>query len=165
MRKKRAIRNFAGIIFLCLVLIVFSVISFNVPDTDKTFVGFIRGINLGIEYQGGTTITYKAYSNSSNNGNSGNGLWRKSVDKKHSQPDTPTGEYDTATDYVVQAGWRGSKRRKNKIFPVRCPDWFGAAFCVSGADATEDHRDRYRGKCHAVWWGKNDPSAFRYFAG
>ena len=74
MRKKRAIRNFAGIIFLCLVLIVFSVISFNVPDTDKTFVGFIRGINLGIEYQGGTTITYKAYSNSSNNGNSDNGL-------------------------------------------------------------------------------------------
>ena len=74
MRKKRAIRNFAGIIFLCLVLIVFSVISFNVPDTDKTFVGFIRGINLGIEYQGGTTITYKAYSNSTDNGNHGNGL-------------------------------------------------------------------------------------------
>ena len=74
MRKKRAIRNFAGIIFLCLIVLIFTVISFPVPDSDYNFVGFARGIDKGVEYQGGAVLTYNVYSNSLLNGDAGSGL-------------------------------------------------------------------------------------------
>lgn len=74
MRKKRAIRNFAGIIFLCLVVLIFTVISFPIPDSDYTFMGFARGITTGIEYKGGTVITYNVNSTSTENQNVGEGL-------------------------------------------------------------------------------------------
>ena len=79
MRKKRAIRNFAGIIFLCLVVLIFTVISFQVPNSDYTFVGFARGINLGIQYQGGAVLTYDASSNNTASNLSGSGLDSRSV--------------------------------------------------------------------------------------
>ena len=74
MRKKRAIRNFAGIIFLCLVVLIFTIISFPLPDSDYNFVGFARGIDKSVEYQGGAVLTYNVYSDSSLNGSASNGL-------------------------------------------------------------------------------------------
>ena len=62
MRKKRAIRNFAGIIFLCLVVLIFTIISFPVPGSDYNFMGFARGINVGIDYKGGAIFSYDVYS-------------------------------------------------------------------------------------------------------
>ncbi len=74
MRKKRAIRNFAGIIFLCLVVLIFTIISFPLPDSDYNFVGFARGIDKSVEYQGGAVLTYNVYSDSSLNGSASSGL-------------------------------------------------------------------------------------------
>lgn len=74
MRKKRAIRNFAGIIFLCLVVLIFTIISFPIPDSDYTFVGFARGIDKNVEYTGGSVLTYNVYSDSSLNGSVSEGL-------------------------------------------------------------------------------------------
>lgn len=74
MRKKRAIRNFAGIIFLCLIVLVFTIISFPMPNSDYNFVGFARGIDRGVEYTGGGIISYEAYSTSSLNGSASSGL-------------------------------------------------------------------------------------------
>ncbi len=68
MKKKRAIFNFAGIIFLALVLVVLSVIKFPIPGTSNEYVGFLRAINLGLEYKGGVKITLEAKNNSTTSG-------------------------------------------------------------------------------------------------
>lgn len=67
MKKKRAILNFAGLIFVALVLVVLSVVKFAIPGTSDNFVGFLRAIDLGLEYKGGVKVTLEAKNNSSNN--------------------------------------------------------------------------------------------------
>lgn len=64
MKKKRAILNFAGLIFLALVVVVLSVVKFTIPGTSNEYVGFLRAINLGVEYKGGVKITMEAKNNS-----------------------------------------------------------------------------------------------------
>ena len=65
MKKKRAILNFAGIIFVCLILVVLSFIRFTLPNSSNEYVGFLGAIDLGFEYKGGVKITLDAKNNSS----------------------------------------------------------------------------------------------------
>lgn len=67
MKKKRAILNFAGLIFVALVLIVLSVVKFTIPGTSDNFMGFLRAIDLGLDYKGGIKVTLEAKNNSSSN--------------------------------------------------------------------------------------------------
>ena len=63
MKKKRAILNFAGIIFVCLILVVLSFVRFYVPNSSDEYVGFLGAIDLGFEYKGGVKITLEAKNN------------------------------------------------------------------------------------------------------
>ncbi len=75
MKKKRAILNFAGIIFVCLLLAVLSVVRFTIPGTYyKEYVGFLRAIELGIDYKGGTTLVIEAKNNSADYTNFAKGV-------------------------------------------------------------------------------------------
>lgn len=67
MKKKRAILNFAGIIFVCLILVVLSFIRFTLPNSSNEYVGFLGAIDLGFEYKGGVKIMLDAKKNSSDN--------------------------------------------------------------------------------------------------
>ena len=60
MKKKKAILNFAGIIFVCVLLVVLSVFRFFVPNSSDEYIGFLRAINLGIDFKGGTTLVINA---------------------------------------------------------------------------------------------------------
>ena len=62
MKKKRAKLNLAGIIFVCILLTVLAVVQFPV-GAGKNYVGFLRAIELGIDYKGGTTLVLEAKNN------------------------------------------------------------------------------------------------------
>lgn len=68
MKKKRAILNFAGLIFLAIVLVVLSVVKFTIPGSSDNYMGFLRAIDLGLEYKGGIKVTLEAKNNSTNKG-------------------------------------------------------------------------------------------------
>ena len=74
MKKKRAILNFAGIIFVCVILAVLAVVKFTIPGTYKDYVGFLRAIELGMDYKGGTTLVLEAKNNGAGNSDFGHGV-------------------------------------------------------------------------------------------
>ena len=65
MKKKRTIGKFIIIACLCAILAFLTIFSFHLAGNsqDYDFVGFARAINLGVEYRGGTAITYKVTEN------------------------------------------------------------------------------------------------------
>lgn len=74
MKKKRATLRFIGIIIVCIILIALSVVKFTIPGTYQEYVGFLRAIELGIDYKGGTTLVLEAKSNSADKSNFAKGV-------------------------------------------------------------------------------------------
>lgn len=58
MKKKITKRNFIALAVLAFILLVFTVVSFNIPFTTNTFKGFAKSINLGFDFGNGTRATY-----------------------------------------------------------------------------------------------------------
>ena len=58
MKKKKAIRNYVLVSLFVVVLLLLSVLKFPVPFTNYNFNGFVRGMNLGLDFGGGVTATY-----------------------------------------------------------------------------------------------------------
>ena len=58
MKKRIYKRNFIALAFVACLLLVFTVISFNVPFTTYTFKGFARSINTGLDFGDGSRATY-----------------------------------------------------------------------------------------------------------
>ncbi len=58
MKKKRAIRNFIILAILLLICFIFSFVSFRIPTTVDRFAGFVNGIYLSKDFNGGVTATY-----------------------------------------------------------------------------------------------------------
>lgn len=60
MKKKRTIGKFLIIAFLSAILAFLTIFSFHLAgkSQDYDFVGFARAINYGVEYRGGTALTY-----------------------------------------------------------------------------------------------------------
>ncbi|MBR4124015.1 MAG: hypothetical protein IKR12_00415 [Clostridia bacterium] len=65
MKKKRTVAKFIIIACLCAVLAFLTMFSFHLAGNsqDYDFVGFARAINFGVEYRGGTALTYKVVEN------------------------------------------------------------------------------------------------------
>ena len=59
MKKTRSIKNFALIGFIALIGLVFTVLSFDIPFSSNTYVGFARAIPLGKDLAGGVVATYE----------------------------------------------------------------------------------------------------------
>lgn len=74
MKKSRTIKNFIGILVICVILFIFAVVKFPLPASDNDYVGFLRAIPLGIEYKGGTTYNYDVLCNTTENSNSAEGI-------------------------------------------------------------------------------------------
>lgn len=74
MKKKRAMLNFAGIIFICLLLVALSLFSFAIPGSDYDYMGFLQAIDLGIEYESGTILTFSVKNNTTNTAGAGEGI-------------------------------------------------------------------------------------------
>ena len=55
MKKKIYKRNFIALAVVALLLLVFTVVGFNIPFTTNTFKGFAKSINTGLDFGGGTT--------------------------------------------------------------------------------------------------------------
>lgn len=58
MKKKITKRNFIALAVLAFILLVFTVVSFNIPFTTDTFKGFAKSINTGFDFGNGTRATY-----------------------------------------------------------------------------------------------------------
>ena len=58
-KKKRAITKFIILSLLAVVLLVLSVLQFNIPYSENRFNGFIKSLNTSMSFNGGTTLTYK----------------------------------------------------------------------------------------------------------
>lgn len=65
MKKKRTIGKFLIIAFLSAILAFLTIFSFHLAgkSQDYDFVGFARAINYGVEYRGGTELTYNVVEN------------------------------------------------------------------------------------------------------
>lgn len=73
MKKRRAKLNFYGIIFVCFILFVLAVVRFPVGGYQE-YVGFLRAIELGMDYKGGITLVLEAQSNSADKSNFSSGV-------------------------------------------------------------------------------------------
>lgn len=58
MKKKIYKRNFIALAVVACLLLVFTVIGFNIPFTTNTFKGFAKSINTGLDFGNGTRATY-----------------------------------------------------------------------------------------------------------
>ncbi len=58
-KKKRAITKFVILTVLAAILLVLSVVQFNIPYSENRFNGFVKSLNTSMSFNGGTTITYK----------------------------------------------------------------------------------------------------------
>lgn len=58
MKKKIYKRNFIALAVVALLLLVFTVVGFNIPFTTNTFKGFAQSINTGLDFGDGTRATY-----------------------------------------------------------------------------------------------------------
>lgn len=58
MKKKITKRNFIALAVVACLLLVLTVVSFNIPFTTNTFKGFAKSINLGFDFGNGTRATY-----------------------------------------------------------------------------------------------------------
>lgn len=58
MRKKTGIRNLVLLSILVVLGIIFTFVSFDIPFTTYTFVGFSRGMNLGYDIGDGASATF-----------------------------------------------------------------------------------------------------------
>ena len=76
MKKKHSIGRFITLAVLCAIVLALTIFKFPLPAQwgDSDFYGFARAINLGIEYQGGTSYQYSVKSNSTKNFNLENGI-------------------------------------------------------------------------------------------
>ena len=58
MKKRRAIRNYVLICLVAVLGIVLTVFSFDIPFTTYTFKGFAKGVQLGLDLEGGVMAVY-----------------------------------------------------------------------------------------------------------
>ena len=58
MKKKIYKRNFIALAVLACLLLVFTVIGFDIPFTTNTFKGFAKSINTGLDFGDGTRAVY-----------------------------------------------------------------------------------------------------------
>lgn len=58
MKKKIYKRNFIALAVVACLLLVFTVVGFNVPFTTNRFKGFAKSINTGLDFGNGTRATY-----------------------------------------------------------------------------------------------------------
>ena len=58
MKKRIYKRNFIALAVVACLLLVFTVISFNIPFTTYIFKGFARSINTGLDFGDGSRATY-----------------------------------------------------------------------------------------------------------
>lgn len=58
MKKKIYKRNFIALAVVACLLLIFTVISFNIPFTTNTFKGFAKSINTGLDFGDGTRAVY-----------------------------------------------------------------------------------------------------------
>lgn len=58
MKKRRAIRNYVLICLVAVLGIVLTIFSFDIPFTTYTFKGFAKGVQLGLDLEGGVMAVY-----------------------------------------------------------------------------------------------------------
>ena len=58
MKKKIYKRNFIALAVVACLILIFTVISFNIPFTTNTFKGFAKSINTGLDFGNGTRAVY-----------------------------------------------------------------------------------------------------------
>ena len=59
MKKKITRRNFIALTVVAFILLVFTVVGFNIPFTTNTFKGFAKSIKVGFDFGDGTRATYQ----------------------------------------------------------------------------------------------------------